>query len=170
MRPKAEDTMGVGTEAAGGAMKEQVGAMMTGLAEEEEVEGGRCRAAGGMEGAGTMMQGGEGAMELVGVDRGPSRILVTMEEEAVTMTTTTRMEAGIRNGVGAAEVEGDVEEEAEEGRVVVGGAEEGLVSIKEVNLNSFFNMGGNNLTRLVSTRAETTAAEGQREPPSSHLD
>lgn len=63
MHPRAEDTMGVGTEAAEGAMKEQEGAMKTELAEEEEVEGAECRAAGGREvegeGAGIMMRGEE---------------------------------------------------------------------------------------------------------------
>lgn len=161
--------MGVGTEAAEGAMKEQEGAMKTGLAEEEEVEGAECRAAGGREvegeGAGIMMRGEEEATELEGVDRGPSRILVTTEEEAVTMTTITRMEAGNRNVVGAVEGEGDVEEEAEEAKVVVGGAEEAPVSVKGVNLNSFFSMGGNSLTRPVSIRANTTTAEGDKESP-----
>lgn len=123
MLPKAEDTMvGVGTEVAGGAtittpkvaeedMREEAEAdMETEEVEEEAAGGGRCREAGETEveeeevvttKATTKMQEairgeeGEAVTEEEGTTKEASRTLVTtVGEEAVTMTITTKMEAG----------------------------------------------------------------------------
>ncbi len=118
MLPKAEDTtVGVGMEAAGGAMiitlkvavedmkeVEEEEDMETGEAEEEVPEEGRCREAGEMEleegeaviRATIMMQevirGEEGEVVMEeGTIKEASRTLATMEEEALTMKATTKM-------------------------------------------------------------------------------
>ncbi|KAK2832658.1 hypothetical protein Q5P01_016547 [Channa striata] len=144
--------------------------------EEEAAEGGKCREAGEMEvEAGEAVttratirmqevireEAGEVVMEEEQTTTEASRILGIMEEEAVTMTITTKMEVGIRREVGVEEVGG-----AEEGEVEVqeakgeGGEVEGVrILTTEDSLNSSFNMVGSTTTKLALIKADTTLVE-----------
>lgn len=187
MLPKAEDTMvGVGMEAAGGAMittpkvvvedmrEEAEEDMETGEVEEEA--GGRCREAGEMgveeEEAVTtraiikmqeVIRGEEGEVVTEGATKEASTTLATMEEEEeeVTMTITTKMEAGIRREVGVEEVGGAGEEEAEEeeDKEEAGEGEGARILTKEDSLNSSSNMAGSTTTKLALIKADTTLVE-----------
>lgn len=114
-------------------MKEEGERMGTGEAKEEAPEGERCREAWETEVEEreaviiraiikiqevVREEEGEVVMEEEeeeGTTKAASRTLATMEEEeVVTMTITTKMEAGIRRGAGLADVEGEGEEEAVE--------------------------------------------------------
>lgn len=190
MLPKAEDTMvGVGTEVAGGAtittpkvaeedMREEAEAdMETEEVEEEAAGGGRCREAGETEveeeevvttKATTKMQEairgeeGEAVTEEEGTTKEASRTLVTtVGEEAVTMTITTKMEAGSRRDPRVEGVEGAGEEEAEEegDKVEAGEGEGARILTKEDSLNSSSNMAGSTTTKLALIKADTTLVE-----------
>lgn len=183
MLRKEEDTMGMEAEAEGATittakvvgedMREEVEVdMETGEVEEEAAaEGERCRVAGEMEveegeavttRATIKMQEGEVAMEEATIKEA-SRTLATMEEEeeVVTMTVITKMEAGILREVGVEEVVGAGEEEAEE-EVDKGEAGEGegaRISTKEDRLNSSSNMAGSTTTKRALIKADTTPVE-----------
>lgn len=190
MLPKAEDTMvGVGTEVAGGAtittpkvaeedMREEAEVdMETEEVEEEAAGGGRCREAGETEveeeevvttKATTKMQEairgeeGEAVTEEEGTTKEASRTLVTtVGEEAVTMTITTKMEAGSRRDPRVEGVEGAGEEEAEEegDKVEAGEGEGARILTKEDSLNSSSNMAGSTTTKLALIKADTTLVE-----------
>lgn len=188
MLPKAEDTMlGVGMEAAGGAtittpkvavedMREEAEEDMEKGEAEEVLEGGRCREAGEKEveegeaitvratiKTQEVIRGEEGEVvtEEEGTTKEASRTLATMEEEVVTMTITTKMEAGIMRGVGVEEVGGaGVEEvEEEEDKEVAGEGEGVRILTKEDSLNSSSNMAGSTTTKLALIKADTTLVE-----------
>lgn len=196
MHHRVEDSMvGVGMEVAGGAMitihkvavedmKEEGGGTGTGEVEGEVAEEERCRGAweteAEAEGGEAVIirdiikmevvrgEGGEGVMEGEGTTRAASKTLATMEEE-VTMTTTTKMEIGIRRGVVLAGLEGDGEGEAEEEegghKEGAGGAEGGSILTKEDSSNSSSNMAGSTTTRLASVNSNTTPV---KDPPHTH--
>jgi len=104
-----------------------------------------------------------------GTTQEASRTLATMEEQAVTMTTTNKMEAGIRREEGVEEVAGAGEEEAEQEKqqqeqqeqqeVEDGEGEGGRVLTKEDSLNSSSNMAGSTTTKLALIKADTTLVE-----------
>lgn len=98
--------------------------------------------------------------EQEGTTKEVSRTLATMEE-AVTMTITTKMEAGIRKEVGFEEVGGAGEEEVEEDKdKEEAGEGEGVkILIKEDSLNSSSNMVVSTTTKLALTKADTTLVE-----------
>lgn len=190
MLRKVEDTMvGVGMEVAGGAtittpkvavedMKEEGERMGTGEAKEEAPEGERCREAWETEVEEreaviiraiikiqevVREEEGEVVMEEEGTTKAASRTLATMEEEeVVTMTITTKMEAGIRRGAGLADVEGEGEEEAveeEEDKEEAGEEEGGRILTKEDSLNSSSNMAGSTTTKPALINSNTTLAK-----------
>lgn len=191
MLRKVEDTIvGVGMEVAKGAMtttpkvdvedmREEAEGMVIGVVEEEVPEGGRCRETGETkveEGEAVtiraiikmqeVVRGEEGGVVMgeEGTTKAASRTLATMEEEeVVTMTITTMMEAGIRTGAWVEEVVEGGEEEVEEGvdREEAGELEGGRILTKEDSLSSSFSMAGRTTTKLALINSDTTLAKIQ---------
>lgn len=191
MHPKAEEevTMVEGMEAAGGDMITipKVAAEATieedkerGEVEEVVAEGVKCREAGEMEVVGeavttratTTMQvvirvEEEEEVTEEEATKEDFRTLATTEEEAaavvvaVTMTITTKMEAGIRREVGVEEAEGVEEEvaEEEEDKAEAGEGEEARILTKEDSLNSSSNMAGSTTTKLALIKADIILVE-----------
>lgn len=182
MLRKVEDTIvAVGMEVARGATtttpKVDVEDMReeeeeTGEVEEEAPEGGRCRELGEIkveEGEAVIIRaiikmqevvrGEEGGVVMVeqGTTKAASRTPATMEEEVVTMTITTMMEAGIRTGGWVEEVVEGGEEEVEEAGEVGGGR----ILTKEDRLSSSFSMVGRTTTKLALINSDTTRAKRQ---------
>lgn len=180
MLPKAVDIMvGAGTEVEGAVTTTTPTAAAEAMrreGEEEGAEGGRCRVAGGTaveeeeeEGEAVTtrvtiktlevimgVEGEVGIEEEEGTTKEASRSQVTMEVAGVTMTTTTKTEAGIRTEAGPEEAE-DAEDEEDKGEA--GEGEEARVLTKEDSLNSSFNMADSTTTRPASPTAGTTPAE-----------
>lgn len=105
---------------------------------------------------------GEVVTEEEGTTQEASRTLVTMEEEeAVPMTITKKMQAGIRREAAVEEVVGVGEEEAEEeqDKEEAGEGEGARILTKEDSLNSSSNMAGSTTTKLALIKADNTLVE-----------